>query len=198
MEIRIDKRVIEDMSVFDVLGSIPAISVSLLKVAIEDIADQIEMEAQRKAPYGSKAGEGTGELQENPTKREDTFVGVPTLAAPSFGGGFSVRGAGGRFVKGNVSPDTMIVRIPITVSDEPHYAKFVHDGTGIFGPMKRPYTAKPGNKFMRYHAYGVNWKIVSVKGQEPQPYIHEAVKEVQKSYIPLRLTLLSQEIDAFT
>lgn len=54
------------------------------------------------------------------------------------------------------------------------YARFVHDGTGIYGPLQRKIT--PRRKKALY------WKdaahpVKSVRGQKPQPFLAEAVEE---------------------
>jgi hypothetical protein len=58
-----------------------------------------------------------------------------------------------------------------------YYAKWVHDGTGIYGPKARPITPKSA----KYLAF--KWKkrgnkqmfLKSVKGMKPNPYLKDAL-----------------------
>lgn len=65
------------------------------------------------------------------------------------------------------------------------YAIFVHEGTGIYGPEKRPFEIRPKNK----QALAFTWqgkkmvvKKVTVKGQRPQKFFEQAVKKVQPRF----------------
>src|SRR4029078_498859 len=87
-----------------------------------------------------------------------------------------------RRVKG---PGGLVVKTEIKVPNEiPH--KFVHDGTGIFGPLHRviiPRTAP----FMVFEWKGRIHKRHEVYGQRPQPYLREAMDDAEKVFIPRRL-----------
>src|SRR6187551_3035682 len=111
----------------------------LIKDAIDDSADAIEVESSRQAPVE------TGALKLHPVDREDTRFGIAEAAAFSFGGGISARGERGRFVAGGLpeaSAGQIFARSTISVAKEPKYAIWVHDGTGVYGPRKSPITAK--------------------------------------------------------
>jgi len=65
------------------------------------------------------------------------------------------------------------------------YAIFVHEGTGIYGPEKRPFDIWAINK----KALAFTWqgkkivvKKVTVKGQRPQKFFEKAVRKVQPRF----------------
>jgi len=98
-----------------------------------------------------------------------------------------------RRVKG---PGGLVVRTQISVPDEiPH--KFVHDGTGIYGPRGRviiPRTAP----FMVFEIDGKLFRRHEVYGQRPQPYLKEAMEDAERSYIPIKLAELRAELELLT
>jgi hypothetical protein len=78
-----------------------------------------------------------------------------------------------------VRPEGLAVRVGTSV----HYARFVHDGTGIWGPLHRPIFPKHGKVLVwRSRIYGAKkgkWagKVVvrSVKGMKPNPFLTNAL-----------------------
>ena len=59
------------------------------------------------------------------------------------------------------------------------YARFVHDGTGIYGPRGTPIKPRT-KKFLRFRPKGVKGKkgyvfAKSVKGMRPNPYLKDAL-----------------------
>jgi hypothetical protein len=112
---------------------------------------------------------------------------------------------------GNLYESTMGVR------REPAHAKFVHEGTGIYGPLRRPYTIEK-----RQTNFGPNWardrtgrlnpavgnvfritsgagdiyyrRRVTVLGQRPQPFLTEAFELAKRTTIPLRIQRLAHQI----
>lgn len=78
------------------------------------------------------------------------------------------RGTGGRFVAGS--------RL---------YPLYVHEGTGIYGPLKRAITPKRA-KFMVFVGRTGLVKTKSVRGQRPQPYMEHAYDDA-RAYIEAHL-----------
>ncbi|WAC06588.1 MAG: HK97 gp10 family phage protein [Thermodesulfobacteriota bacterium] len=65
------------------------------------------------------------------------------------------------------------------------YAVFVHEGTGMYGPEKRPFDIRPKDK----QALAFTWmgkkivvKKVTIKGQKPQKFFEQAVRKVQPRF----------------
>ncbi len=54
------------------------------------------------------------------------------------------------------------------------YALFVHEGTGIYGPVGSPIRPKNAPR-LRFTWKGRNWALKSVKGQKPNPYADRAI-----------------------
>ena len=170
----------------------------LLRDAVDDIGDAIEQQVQRTVPVDS------GTLKLHPLDRDDTRIGF-AKGISAFGGGVSIRGAGGRFV-GAVPADTpfgeLIARSTITLPQEPEHAIWVHDGTGIYGPREHVIVPRKAT-FMVFHypkAYRPNkhFRLRTVKGQKPQPYLDNAFLLINRSYIPARIQLLRAQIAAET
>lgn len=170
----------------------------LVAEAVEDIADATEGAVQRTVPVDS------GQLKLHPIDRDDIVAGLVT-AIPTFGGGIAVRGAGGRFT-GAVSSDTavgaLIARSELRVAEEPFYAKYVHNGTGIYGVAGKPYTAKtPGKYMVFYYHKGIRrktFRLLSVLGQPAQPYLTQAFILIDREYVPARIQLLRAQLAAET
>lgn len=118
------------------------------------------------------APEDTGELKAHPVDRKDLKR--------------RVQGPGG-----------LVVKSEISVSKTPVYAKWVHDGTGIYGPKGTPIVPKKAT-FMRFQIDGKWFAKRSVKGQQPQPYLREAVEEVERSYVPVKLAELRARLELLT
>ena len=185
----------------------------LLRDAIDDIADAIEVEASRQAPRD------TGELKAHPVDREDTRISItPSFYdsgfgartnIPAFGGGTSVRGPKGRFVKPSLFrepfylPGELIGRSVITIAEEPKYAIWVHDGTGIYRrggtpivPHTQDFMLFPASKFPTARFKRATYRFASVLGQRPQPYLVQAYLLVNGTYVPARITLLRAQMAA--
>jgi hypothetical protein len=175
-------------------GDVPVRVLKLTQKAIEDIGDNIVLGARLFAPEGD-----TGALQAHPVDRDKSKAGVVVGAAPLFGGGFAVRGPKGQFFFGgtDVSPGQVFYREIITIAEIPVHAKWVHNGTGIYGPHRSPIvpTHKPYLVFQG--RYG---KVVtrSVRGQPAQPFLLQAYRVANRSYVPFRLALLRGELAAVT
>lgn len=60
------------------------------------------------------------------------------------------------------------------------YALFVHNGTGIYGPKRRPITPKNG-KVLAWKGKGPKGIVFarSVKGMRPNPFLKDALKVLQ-------------------
>jgi len=171
----------------------------LLRDAVDDIADAVEQEAINRTPVES------GRLKLHPVDREESRFGVATDVS-AFGGGVSIRGAGGRFVGATpqAGAGQIVFRVSMTIPEEPEYAKFVHEGTGIFGPNRKPYTAKTPGKYMVFNRWSKarssakRFRFLSIKGQRAQPYLREAFLQIEGSYVPARIQLLREQIAAET
>lgn len=176
-------------------GKVPVKVLKLTQEAIEDIGDNIVLGARLFAPEGD-----TGALQAHPVDRDKSKAGVVVGAAPLFGGGYAIRGPKGQFFFGgtDVQPGTVFYREIITVAEIPVHAKWVHNGTGIYGPHKSPIV--PVSKPYLVFRGRTGAKIVtrSVKGQEPQPFLLQAYRVANRSYVPFRLALLRGELAAVT
>jgi hypothetical protein len=174
----------------------------LLRNAVDDIADAIEDSAKTFAP------EHTGALKLHPVDRDDTRIGVAEGRAPLFGGGFAIQGPTG-FIPGvGTAAGELIARSTITVAEEPFYAKYVHDGTGIYGPTGKRITAHRPEGFMTFpdsswptrhtYRYRKEYKFKSVAGQKPQPYLNKAFLLINSTYVPIRIEFLRAQIAAET
>jgi hypothetical protein len=188
----------------------------LLRDAVDDIANKIEDAAKTFAP------EDRGKLKLHPVDRDDTrILETPSFFSPgfgtqtnvpAFGGGFSVRGPKGRFIKPKFLspsvfiPGELVARSTITVAEEPFYAKFVHDGTGIYGPKGTVITAHDPDGFMTFPASRFptarfkrkEYRFKFVKGQEAQPYLNKAFLLINSTYVPIRIERLRAQIAAET
>lgn len=58
------------------------------------------------------------------------------------------------------------------------YALFVHEGTGIYGPVGRPITPTRA-RFLVFEWQGRTWFLRSVKGQKPNPYADRAMESAE-------------------
>ncbi len=177
-----------------------ALARRLIKNAIDDTADAVEVEAKRQAP------EETGALKLHPVDREDTRFGIST-GGPAFGGQESVRGAKGQFVGAvpvGTGAGSIFAKSVITIAKEPEHAIWVHNGTGIYGPRKSMITAKIPGQRMKFPRWSKaidrrpQWRLEAVKGQRPQPYLENAFLIINNTYVPRRIELLRAEIAAGT
>jgi hypothetical protein len=189
--------------------------------AIRDIAKAIEDEAKLEAPLGA-----TGELKAHPVevneiKRFRSHVtGTQGLSPgeivepfPSFGGGLTARGGNplnrGQFSRGKSSFEAGtrfrqpvggqdIEEIEITIPEIPEHARWVHDGTGIYGPIGEPITVKDA-KFLVFFfdkelQSGDKFVGKSVKGQKANPYLERAFVTIERDFIPVKIEELRLEI----
>lgn len=156
-----------DENIFDLLGQMPDKAVRILRATIEDIADRIESQARINAPEGE-----SGALKEHPVERRD-------------------------FKRRVQGPGGLVVKSELSVPDRPKYAKWVHDGTGIYGPRGTPIVPRKA-RFMRFQIDGKWFAKSSVLGQHPQPYLKEAVEEVERSYVPVKLAELRARLELLT
>jgi hypothetical protein len=86
-------------------------------------------------------------------------------------------------------PGGLVVKTELSVPSKPKYAKWVHEGTGIYGPKGVPITPRKA-PFMVFNIDGKWFRKKSVQGQEPQPYLREAIEEAENTIIPIRLAEL--------
>lgn len=191
----------DDEGVVHIIGQLDVRSRALLRDAVFDIADELEREAKELAPtdkdpdaYTWRDRPGLGrKLKEHPVDVFKSRGGGSVTNIPSFGGGFSVRGAGGRFVSGGASimdvGDTQgdDVFATVRVTEDPDYAIFVHEGTAAHVPVNA--------EFMRYKSFGKWRRMKFVAGQEPQPYLTEAYEIVENGYANIRMQILRAELE---
>lgn len=104
----------------------------------------------------------------------------------------------------------------VGVKNDPHYTRYVYGGTGLYGPKRQAYTiikrpGNPGPNWARDRTGRLNPAVgnvmkfqhngqimfrskVTVRGQRPQPFLHEAYGIVKHTEIPLRVRLLVDDI----
>lgn len=179
-----------------------AAAIRLIKDAIDDIGDALEVEAKLEAPKGP-----TGDLKLHPVDRTDTTVGISVdTRVPLFGGGFAVRGASG-FVPGvGTGAGDIIAKSTFTLPEKPEHAVWVHEGTGLHGPRGQLITAHAPNEFMKFKAdrwptadfKRAEYRFKSVEGQKPNRYLVRAFYKIDNEYVPFRLQFLDAEIAAIT
>lgn len=156
----------------------------LARDAVDDIANKVLSTAKEFAPLGP-----TGNLKKAGIER--SAVGrqaITNIAA--FGGGQVVRGDAGRFVgaaTGNVGHIRWSASVYLS-SKVPH-SVWVHEGTGIYGPRKRP--IRPVSApYMVFFYVGKKWMLKSVRGQRPQPFLTRASQAVEEGYARIRINEL--------
>lgn len=143
-----------------------------------------------------------GELKKHPVEREDAIIGFvrSTRAGPrvfSASDGGSQIGGFQRILPGSIGKGNVVARAVLGLPELPQHAIWVHEGTGLYGPkhrLIRPRTAP----FMVFNWVGVQWRLRTVKGQKPQPYLREAFEEISATYVPVRLAALRAEIRLLT
>lgn len=94
-------------------------------------------------------------------------------------------------------PGGLVTKTELSVPKVPKYAKWVHDGTGIYGPRGVPITPRKA-PFLVFNVDGKWFKKKSVLGQEPQPYLKEAVEQAQTTIIPIKLAELRSKLELLT
>ena len=177
---------------------------ALLRRHVDDVANQVQSTAERLAPRGP-SGRLKAEGVIKHAEVGESLSGIVT-GARAFGGGFSVRGAGGRFVGATKaeSPGTTLSSLAnhsysavVELNPAVPHAKWVHGGTGIFGPYKSPIVPRRA-EYLVFYWHGRKWRKKSVRGQRPQPFLTEAFEYVRNVYEPAKLSQLRAEIDAVT
>jgi hypothetical protein len=70
----------------------------------------------------------------------------------------------------------MTPTLAVTIGTGVHRARWIHDGTGIYGPRHQKITAKHG-KVLRFKPKGSSFFIYrhSVKGMKPNPFLKDAL-----------------------
>lgn len=202
-----DIRIEKGTQGFDI---IPDAKVSVIKHRIkdilDDIADNVEYQASIFAPIsdeddkegGSAFAIPSGTLSEHPVDITETGFGRVENFAREAEGNRSIRGESGRFVKGKgTGVGHIFYTTTITYPEQPFYAKYVAFGTGVYGPRHQPITSISG-KPMKFKYLGKRWKLMSVLGQQPQPYLNEATHVVNSTYIPIKMRELRAQVDAIT
>ncbi len=79
-----------------------------------------------------------------------------------------------------------------------YYARYVHDGTGLYGPLKRRIRPKTRKAL---HWRGAAHPVKSVRGMRPRPFLAQAVEEMARRPLPplIRQTVgedIASEIEA--
>lgn len=186
---------IGEKELFSVLGRAPAIALHLLRDAIDDIADAVEQEAREEAPFREH-----GSLKRDPVDRDETIIGFVTRTkvgprARLEGGG--QLGGVQAILPPSVGPGELVARSVITLPENVPHAKWVHNGTGIYGPTGLRITPKKANYFV-FYSRSRWWKLDSVAGQKANPYLERAFEHVDVTYAPIRLAHLRAEIKTLT
>lgn len=169
----------------------------LLRNHVDDVAEQTEDRAKQFAPRGP-----TGILKAQGVVRTPVIEGTVTTGA-AFGGGFSLHGilpSGRKGFVGSVeghSPGDHVYTARVQLNPEVKHAKWVHEGTGLFGPYHSPIVPRKA-KFLVFYWHGRKWEKKSVRGQQAQPFLTEAFEYVRNVYEPAKLSQLRAEIRAAT
>lgn len=170
----------------------------LLIDVVDDVADQIESRAREFAPRGQDHGDPRPRrpdlrLRDHPVDRENSTAGIVTGIA-AFGGGQSVRGEGGRFVGASRDAQGRLVAFSrVSIPTRPRHAIWVHGGTGIFGPRRTPIVPRR-SPMLVFYIRGRKWVKRSVRGQRPQPYLTDAYRFVNTTFVPLRMGQLRAQL----
>lgn len=159
--IRIEQGKNED--IFDLIGKMPDKATRLLRETIDEIADQIENDANARIPVDS------GHLKSVGVERKDSK----------------------RRVSG---PGGLVVKTELAVPKVPKYARWVHDGTGVYGPRGVPITPRKA-PFMVFNIDGKWFRKKSVQGQQPQPFLREAMEDAERTVIPIKLAELRARLE---
>jgi hypothetical protein len=73
------------------------------------------------------------------------------------------------------------------------YGIWVHEGTGLFGRMRRPIRPLVGN-VLAFDVMGRSVFARSVKGQRANPFMREAYRVTRDTYLPARMKRLAEEV----
>lgn len=70
-------------------------------------------------------------------------------------------------------------RVTAEVTASVKYAAFIHEGTGIYGPRRKPITAR-GGAFLVFTPRGASQPVFarSVRGIRPRPFLRDALRAV--------------------
>jgi len=196
-----------------------AITTRLLVHTINEIARDVESKAKEFAPIGKgfNPTDVPGTLKRHGVIRHDAHAhdistgdsGVPGESVTdisAFGGGFTVRGSGGRFTSATQQFDPghiftggfrsrTIVSAVVELNPLVRHAKWVHEGTGIYGPAHHPIVPRV-KPFLVFRWHGRRFEKKSVKGQKPQPFLTEAYIYVNNVSTPAKLSILRAELSA--
>lgn len=159
--IRVEQGKNED--IFDLIGKMPDKALRMLRETIDEIADEIEEDANRRIP------EDSGHLRSVGITRVDSKRRVRT-------------------------PGGLVVKSELSVPKDPEYARWVHDGTGVYGPRGMPIIPRTA-PFMVFQIDGKWFRKHEVYGQKPQPFLRQAVEEAERTTIPIQLAQLRAEIE---
>jgi hypothetical protein len=194
----------------------------LLRDTINDFAKEIESKAKEFAPIGQPPPIGgsrqPGQLKAEGVVRIDSEIGharqgdfgIPgevVTPFPAFGGGLTVRGAGGRFTSatdihepgyrfiGGGTRTAYVTTAQVILNPAVPHAYWVHQGTGIYGPHRHPIVPRVA-PYLVFHWHGRRWEKKSVRGQQPQPFLTEAYVYVNNIYAPAKVSQLRAQLSA--
>lgn len=94
----------------------------------------------------------------------------------------------------NLKRDIQVINVSsksVTIGNtlKASYAKFVHGGTGLYGPKKRKITPKKARALKTPYGFKK-----SIKGQKANPYLENAFNEYVKSGLKRAANSLAKEI----
>lgn len=184
---------------------------AFLKDHVDDLADEVASKAKELAPRGPTNRLKTEGVVVHKEDFEIPGEGRPggelVTEVAAFGGGHSVRGAGGRFTAATkeFSPGHIFSGVLtnhtyqafVELNPLIRHAKWVHQGTGLYGPYHSPIVPVRAPRLVFYW-HGRKWRKRSVRGQKPQPFLDQAYEYVRNVYEPAKLSVLRAEIDAVT
>ena len=124
---------------------------------------------------------------------KDKLTDTLSFIIPYDEGELSARGVG-EFGPTKIAPNRW--RAGVGLRKEPAHGIWVHDGTGIYGPRKSPIVPKPPNKYLVFQIEDREFRLRSVKGQKPQPFMDEAYYIVNRTYVPAKVESLRLKIQA--
>lgn len=183
-----------------------------LRDLVNDLARQVQDTAQQLAPVytGLLSAEGISINEADPFSLpgDEGRFGEVVTDLPAIGGGFTVRGGNprnrGQFSAASFREPgfvfegrgiTPTYQADVFLNPAVAHARWVHDGTGIYGPFKSPIVPRTA-PFMVFFYEGKKWIKREVKGQKPQPFLTDAFRIVNNSFTPLKLAELRAEINS--
>lgn len=177
------------------IGSLGPLTTHELVKTVEEIADRIEDAARSFAPQGK-----SGELKLHPVDRSESRLGQVERNF-SIGGGFSARGARGRFVKGALPEEAIgnaVVIIGLTLPVVPKEAIFVHEGTGLFGKYHTPIVPTKSSHLVFTLEGRRRFVVKSVKGQVANPYLTKAYELIDRVWVSVEVEKLKAKIEGLS